>query len=164
MLDNHFTTRRNRSLIVHISLKSIQNAIFAPVLISLCTYMYGWKKIKKYGWEANMRLRIVFLRGGCTSHLSSWMPIFYSFLVFFGLFVYGLVFKALHYMYNVMQQNGCFPLLVRISGLFAILPVIIPSSLPPFLPPFLSSLPFPSFLPLVFFGSGFWAEQTEQTK
>jgi len=42
---------------------------------------------------------------------------------------------------------------VRISGLFAILPVIIPSSLPPFLPPFLSSLPFPSFLPFgVFWG------------
>ena len=66
-------------------------------------------------------------------------------------------------MYNVMQQNGCFPLLVRISGLFAILPVIIPS-FPPFLSsflPFLSlslrycSLPFPSFPFLPSFGV-FW--------
>ena len=29
-----------------------------------------------------------------------------------------------------MQQNGCFPLLVRVSGLFAILPVIVPSLSP----------------------------------
>ena len=41
-------------------------------------------------------------------------------------------------MNNVTELNGCFPLLVRISGLFAILPVIIPSFLP-----FLS---LPSFL------------------
>ena len=61
-----------------------------------------------------------------------------NFLPIFGLFWASLVFlfmcmafNVLHYMYNVMQQNGCFPLLVRVSGLFAIFPFIIP-----FLSPF----------------------------
>ena len=62
-----------------------------------------------------------------------------------------------------MQQNGCFPLLVRVSGLFAIFPFIVPS-----LSPF-SLLS----LSLVFFGSGSWAgswkdqtrtDQADQTR
>ena len=62
--------------------------------------------------------------------------------------------SPLHYMYNVMQQNGCFPLFIRVSGVFAILPVIIPCplSLYPLLIPCLAflvpSLPFP----VVFWG------------
>ena len=92
------------------------------------------------------------------------MPIFYLFLGHFWaslVFLFtGLVSKVLHYMYNVIESNGCFPLFIRVSGLFAILPVIIP---------FLSlslryfSLSFPFFpFPLVFFGSGSWTAWTEQ--
>ena len=72
-----------------------------------------------------------------------------NFLPIFGLFWASLVFlftclvfNMLHYMNNVMQQNGCFPLLVRVSGLFAILPVIIPFLCLPF--------PFFAFLCLSF--------------
>ena len=57
-----------------------------------------------------------------------------------------LAFNGLHYLNNVVQQNGCFPLFIRVSALFAILPVIIPS--------FLLSLSFLSLLSLslVFLG------------
>ena len=130
MLDNHLTTRKNRSLIVHTSLKSIQITFYLYLYKRWCVFIYGWKKIKKYVWEANMRFRIVFLGGVYPPFKrlnANFLPVlghFWAFLVF--LFTCVAV-SPLHYMYNVMQQNGCFPLLVRFSGVFAILPVIIPS-------------------------------------
>ena len=111
-----------------------------------------------------MRFRIVFLGGV----YPPFKQLKHNFLPIFGLFWASLVFlftclvfNMLHYMNNVMQQNGCFPLLVRVSGLFAILPVIIPS----FLPSFLS---FPSFAFFWFFGlgplAGPWAAKNEEQK
>ena len=137
-----------------------------------------------------MRFRIVFLGGV----YPPFKQLKHNFLPILGLFLASLVFfftclavSPLHYMYNVMQQNGCFPLLVRVSGLFAIPPVIIPY-FPLLIPclafPCLSFLP--SFLPFFAFLLVFWvgflgrpgqtraertdpgrsdqAEQTEQTE
>lgn len=60
-----------------------------------------------------------------------------NFLLVLGLFWASLVFlftclavSPLHYMYNVIGPNGCFPLFIRVSGLFAILPVIVPFPFP----------------------------------
>ena len=126
-----------------------------------------------------MRFRIVFLGGV----YPPFKQLKHNFLLIFGLFwaflvflFTCLVFNILHYMYNVMQQNGCFPLLVRVSGLFAIPPVIIPYF--PLLIPCLafpclsflpSFLPFFAFLCLSFGFLGWvngqtWADQTWQTR
>ena len=113
------------------------------------------KKIKKYVWEANTRFRIVFLRGVYPPFKqlnNNFLPVLGHFWASLVFFFTCLAVSPLHYMYNVMQRNGCFPLFIRVSGLFAILPVIAPFPLPflslsfPFLPSFalfsLPSLPF----------------------
>ena len=112
-----------------------------------------------------MRFRIVFKRGVSPP----FKRLKLNFLPIFGLFWASLVFlftylsfNGLHYLNNVVQQNGCFPLFIRVSALFAILPVIVPFLSLPF---FLCLPSFPSFLPSFlslpsfwFFGLGSWAD------
>jgi len=65
----------------------------------------------------------------------NFLPIFGLFWASFVFLFTCLVFNVLHYMNNVIGSNGCFPLFIRVSGLFAILPFITPS-----LSPFISNV------------------------
>ena len=98
-------------------------------------YLYVWLKKNKKNMSGKLICHSVALKkGGVYPPFKqlklNFLPIFGLFWAFSALLFTCLTFNILHYLYNVVQQNGCFPLLVRFSGVFAILPVIIPSLSP----------------------------------
>ena len=125
------------------------------------------KKIKKYVWEANMRCRRRFLGGVHPPFKrlnNNFLPVLGHFWASSVFLFTCMAVSPLHYMYNVIESNGCFPLFIRVSGVFAIFPFIVPFPFP-FPPLLFPSLPFLS-LPFPFFGVfwvGFLKEQSEQT-